>query len=58
MLFQQFSLLSDKQANQVLHACFVNTKSHPDTNVPADLQMEWVVKQNKSHIKHIILTRV
>ena len=37
----------DKQFNQVLHACFVNTKGHPD------LQMEWVAKQNKRHIKHM-----
>ena len=37
----------------MLQACFMNTKGHPDTNVPADLQMEWVVRHNKKHIKHM-----
>ena len=53
LLFMQYSLLSEQRANQVLHACFVNTKGKPESNVPADLQMEWVVKQNKAHIKHM-----
>ena len=53
MLFQQLSILSERRAHQVLHGSFVNTKGRPDTNVPADLQMEWLVKHNKRHIKHM-----
>ena len=53
MLFQQYSLLNQRRAHQIFHGCFVNTKGRPDSNVPADLQMEWVVKQNKQHIKHM-----
>ena len=34
-------------------ACFVNTKGKVDSHVPADHQMEWLVKMNKQHIKHM-----
>ena len=52
-LVQQYSLLSQKQAAQALQACFVNTRGRANTHVPADQQMEWLVKQNKKHIKHL-----
>ena len=53
LLVQQYSLLPLDEAFAVLHACFVNTKGRPDSFVPADQQMEWIVRQNKKHIKHM-----
>ena len=53
MLVQHYSLLPLKKSFQVFHACFVNTNGKTDGHVPADLQMEWIVKQQKEHIKHM-----
>ncbi len=53
MLVQQYSLLPIRDAYQALHNCFVNTKGKVDTHVPADQQMEWIVKLMKKHIKHM-----
>ena len=53
LLVQQYSLLPLQVASQVLHDCFVNTKGKPDSHVPADQQMEWLVKLMKKHIKHM-----
>ena len=53
MFIQQNSLLPLKEACQVFHSCFVNTKGFKDSHVPADMQMEWIVKCNKHHIKHM-----
>ena len=53
MLVQQYSLMPLRQACQVLYACFVNTKGKFDSHVPADLQMEWIIKEEKKQIKHM-----
>ncbi len=52
-MVQQLSLLPIDEASRVLHACFVNTRGQINTHVPADQQMEWIVKANKKHIKHM-----
>ena len=31
----------------------MNTNGKTDGHVPADLQLEWIVKQQKEHIKHM-----
>ena len=54
MLIQQYSLLPVRDACEVFQTCFVNTKGHQDSHVPADLQMEQIVKCNKTHIRHMI----
>lgn len=53
MLVQQYSLLPMRQACQVLYACFVNRTGKADGHVPADQQMEWIVKEEKRQIKHM-----
>ncbi len=53
LLVQQYSLLPLADAYQVLYDCFVNTRGKPDSHVPADQQMEWLVKVMKKHIKHM-----
>ena len=53
MLVQQYSLLPLQEACNVLQACFVNTKGKPDSHIPADQQMEWIVRNSKKHIKHM-----
>ena len=53
MMVQQKSLLPIRDAYQVLYNCFVNTKGKVDSHVPADQQMEWLVKLMKKHIKHM-----
>ena len=50
-LCQQLALLSEKVATESFYGLFVNTKGKVDTNIPADLQMEYLVRQCKSHIK-------
>ena len=52
-IIQQKSLLTQRSAHQVLDACFVNTRGKADSHVPADQQMEWIVKANKKHVKHM-----
>ena len=54
MLVQQYSLLSEQDAHQTFHQCFVNTKGKPNTHVPCDLVMEWSVRDEKRHIKHMV----
>ena len=51
LLLQQYCLLPLKEA--VLQACFVNTDSEVNSHVPADLRMEWLVKNVKTHLKHM-----
>ena len=53
LLVQQYSLLPLSDAYQVLYNCFVNTNGKADSHVPADQQMEWLVKLMKKHIKHM-----
>ena len=52
-LMQQTCLLSEKKATETLYSMFVNTKGKLDTHIPADLQMEYIVKLTKKHIKHM-----
>ena len=49
----QHSLLSEKNARQMFYQLFVNTKGRHDTHVPCDLVMEWQVRDQKRHIKHM-----
>lgn len=46
-LIQQISTLSEKEAAEVVQGMFVNTTGKPDGHIPADLQMEYVVKTIK-----------
>lgn len=52
-LIQQISTLSEKEAAEVVTGMFVNTKGKADSYIPADLQMEYMVKTIKKHIKHM-----
>ncbi|CAG2192235.1 unnamed protein product [Mytilus edulis] len=47
-LIQQISTLSEKEAAEVVQGMFVNTTGKPDGHIPADLQMEYVVKTIKN----------
>ena len=54
MLVQQYSLLTEKEANQVLYGCFVNLhEGHFDRHIAADIRMEYSVKAQKKHIQHM-----
>ena len=57
LLIQQYSLLPMREAYEVFNACFVNTKGRSESYVPADQQMEWVVRINKRHLKHMYSQR-
>ena len=52
-LVQQLCLLSEKEAHETVYSMFVNTKGNVDSHIPADLQMEYLVKIIKKHIKHM-----
>lgn len=52
-LVQQISVLSKREAVETVEAMFVNAKGKPNSCTPADLQMEYVVKIIKKHIKHM-----
>lgn len=47
-LCQQYALLSEKDANAAVYGLFVNTGS---TIIPADLQMEYLVRVTKKHLR-------
>ena len=49
----QYSLLSEKDAAQMFDQLFVNTKGLADSHVPCDLVMEWQVRDQKKHLKHM-----
>ncbi|KAH3771970.1 hypothetical protein DPMN_173301 [Dreissena polymorpha] len=51
LLCQQFALLSESQAYSSLYGMFVNTGGKLDTNSPADLEMEHLVRLTKGHLK-------
>ena len=53
MIIVQKSQLSLKEAHQQMYAGFVNTKGTHDSHVPADLAMEWQVKDDKRQINHL-----
>jgi hypothetical protein len=51
-LAHQQSTLSLRRAHEVLHGLFVNTQGKIDSNIPADLQMEHIVKRIKKLLKN------
>jgi hypothetical protein len=53
-LIQQTCLLSEHDANIVFYSMFVNTRGKVDSHIPADLQMEFIVRSYKKYIKHMI----
>lgn len=53
-IMQQRCMLPEQSARQVFHQSFVNTKGRTNTHVPCDLVMEWQVRDEKRHIKHMI----
>ncbi|CAC5379180.1 unnamed protein product [Mytilus coruscus] len=54
-LIQQISTLSEKEAAEVVQGMFVNTTGKPDGHIPADLQMEYVVKTIKKNTLNICI---
>ena len=53
-LVLQCHVLSAQEAHAMFYSMFVNTTGKIDGNIPADLQMEFVVGLYKKHIKHMI----
>jgi hypothetical protein len=52
-LMQQYSLLPEKEARQTFHQLFVNTRGTFNAHIPCDLAMEWQVRDEKRHLKHM-----
>lgn len=52
-LVYQECLLSEKAANEMFYGLFVNISGKYDGHIPADRRMEYMVKEVKSHIKHM-----
>ncbi|KAL4233932.1 hypothetical protein ACF0H5_008604 [Mactra antiquata] len=50
-LCQQYALLSEMDANKSMYGLFVNTGNRINTHIPADLQMEYLVRLTKGHLK-------
>jgi len=48
LLCYQYALLSEKSANETIYGLFVNTGK---TIIPADLQMEYLVRLTKGHLR-------
>ena len=53
LLVHQYCVLSEKEASEEFYGMFVNTRGKPDSHIPCDLQMEYVVKEVKTNIKHM-----
>ena len=53
-LVHQVGILSEHDAHMMFYSMFVNTKGKIDTNIPCDLQMEYIVNVSKKHIKHML----
>jgi hypothetical protein len=49
----QLSSLSEEEAILEFQGLFVNTRGSYDSHIPTDLQMEYIVKEVKKHIKHM-----
>ena len=45
--------LSDRKAHEMFYALHVNTRGKIDTHIAVDLQMEYIVRSIKRHIKHM-----
>jgi hypothetical protein len=56
-LVQQLCLLSELEAHEVVYSMFVNTKGHAHSHIPADLQMEYLVKLIKNTSSTCTVTR-
>ena len=52
-LFHQKCTLDEQTAYQSFYGLFVNNKGKHDTSIPADLQMEHIVKMIKGHLKAV-----
>ncbi|XP_033729813.1 uncharacterized protein LOC117319009 [Pecten maximus] len=52
-LVQHLVLMSERESTKVIHSLFVNTTGSPHSHIPADLQMEYLVKDIKKHMKHM-----
>ena len=53
LLVHQYVTLSEKAAMEEFYGLFVNTKGKSDSHIPCDLQMEYIVKDVKTNIKHM-----
>jgi len=53
-LVQQISTLSEHDANKQFYSMFVNTQGHIDSHIPADIQMEFIVRTYKKYIRHMV----
>ncbi len=53
-LVLQYQVLSLKDAHVMFYSMFVNTNGKIDGNIPADLQMEFLVRVYKKYIKHMM----
>jgi hypothetical protein len=50
----QCQVLSPRDAHAMFYFMFVNTNGKIDGNIPVDLQMEFLVRLYKKHIKHML----
>ena len=51
-LIHHVYVLSPKEAHESFYRQFVNLRSDIDSLIPADLSMEYIVRQNKTILKH------
>ena len=49
-LVHQTCTLSETEAHEVFYGLFVNTRGKKDSHIPADLQVEHLVRTTKKHI--------
>lgn len=52
-LVQQQLVMSPREAHETFYRLFVNTHGTVDSYIPSDLQMEFIVKEQKRHLKHM-----
>ncbi|XP_069108201.1 uncharacterized protein, partial [Argopecten irradians] len=50
-LFHQTAILSEKVTHESLYGLFVNTQGKIDSNIPADLEMEYQVRHTKDQLR-------
>lgn len=50
----QLHVLSEEDANKMFYSMFVNSSGRVDGYIPVDLQMEFLIRLYKKHIKHMI----
>ncbi|XP_006814411.1 uncharacterized protein LOC102801398 [Saccoglossus kowalevskii] len=53
LLVHQLCIFSEQQANEEFYGLFVNTKGQINSFIPADRQMEYIVKLVKQNMKHM-----